>query len=449
MKRIFTTLLLLIGLSPILRAQEAPVQKLVPGKDTIMEYRRSSLYSVLIKHRDLPYGNEIDTAFMSMPVPDKFNDHNLDCRSFESTAKKAKMKGTQKEETNRKDIDNFVCQNQVPTQLIAKWFNRDTLTGAFNMGLIAERGYYDASKSKINIADNSLRGRQALADAGEDLIGKTFLLVNDITFADNGKRASNAAAITKGLGALAGALTGMSSVTDLGNSTAALIDMIDGFTMNITSYLYRLDWNEEASAIFYQEHWFANEEADSVKRAAFDCCNRFNVTYVGSTVTKATILSTKTASAKPKSEQMLKVCTRAVDKSIVELQREYEEFKVNVPISNINEDGTVEVPIGMKEGINEKSEFDVLIAVKDANNKTVYEKVGKIKPIKELIWDNRFGAMEEAEALKEMEDQKKAADMGEEAPGNVTLTATSFKIMSGGNKIFPGCLVRETTIKRD
>ena len=56
--------------------------------DSLSQYHRSSLYSILIKHSQLPYGESIDSAFMVMPVPDKFNDHNLGVRSFESSAKK-------------------------------------------------------------------------------------------------------------------------------------------------------------------------------------------------------------------------------------------------------------------------------------------------------------------------------------------------------------------------
>ena len=141
---------------------------------------------------------------------------------------------------------------------------------------------------------------------------------------------------------------------------------------------------------------------------------------------------------------MLKVCTRAIDKSIVQLQRAYEVFRVNVPIYRINDDGTVDVQIGLKEGINEKSEFDVLMPVEDENGRITYEKVGRISPVKGKIWDNRFGALEDAKALEEDKDAKADEDA---AGGNAYLDATTFKVISGANRIMPGCLVREATIK--
>ena len=45
------------------------------------------------------------------------------------------------------------------------------------------------------------------------------------------------------------------------------------------------------------------------------------------------------------------------------------------------------------------------------------------------------------------ETARKATD--DEPLGNVSLDATTFKVLSGKGKIVPGCLVREVTIKRD
>ena len=117
---------------------------------------------------------------------------------------------------------------------------------------------------------------------------------------------------------------------------------------------------------------------------------------------------------------------------------------LNVPIYRINDDGTVDVQIGLKEGINEKSEFDVLMPVEDENGRITYEKVGRISPVKGKIWDNRFGALEDAKALEEDKDAKADEDA---AGGNAYLDATTFKVISGANRIMPGCLVREATIK--
>ena len=348
------------------------------------------------------------------------------------------------------DIDNFISQNEIAKALISKWFNRDAATGNCNMDLIAERGYYDASQLDIRLAEQSVRGKAQLGDAGTELIGNTFMLVNDITFIDKGENSEKAAVGIKVLGTLFGAITGVDvdAVTDL---AATAVNSIDGFRVNITSYLYRLTWDEERLWGFYNQYYADENYSAEERNAARDAFNAlpyddpfFGIEFIGKTTTSAANLSSKYFAEQSKEDQMLKVCTRAIDKSIVQLQRAYEVFRVNVPIYRINEDGTVDVQIGLKEGINEKSEFDVLMPVEDENGRITYEKVGRISPIKGKIWDNRFGALEDAKALEEDKDAKADEDA---AGGNAYLDATTFKVISGANRIMPGCLVREATIK--
>lgn len=84
---------------------------------------------------------------------------------------------------------------------------------------------------------------------------------------------------------------------------------------------------------------------------------------------------------------------------------------------------TIEAKVGMKEGITEKSLFEVLERVKTSEGKISYKKVGEVKPVKNLIWDNRYMAEEEM------------------AQGS-TLGCTTFKKVSGSD-FTPGCLIRQ------
>lgn len=444
--------------------------------ENIEEYRRSSLYTVLVKHSEANYGSTIDSVFMMMETPDKFNNHDLSIKSFESTSAKAKKvkadkRGTEKD-PNIVDISAFIGENDIAKGMVAKWFDRDPETGYFDVELIKERGFYDASFKSIEQADATVRGRAMLADAGFDLIGKTFMIVNDITFIDHGENSAKASEGIKAglsfLGGIASAVTGDNSYQDLGNSTGELIggiaNEIAGYKVNIISYLYRLDWNEEMLDTFLSEYWIDEQNQDPSKKAAFEASDLFKLSYVGYTMTSAENVSSKTFSTKPLQEQFLKVCTRALDKAIVELQREYDEFKINVPIYALNDDGTVSVKIGLKEGVNEKSTYEVLM--KDmSSGVTKYVRVGMLKPVAGKIWDNRFGAEEEARMLEE--DRKaaeEAAAQGDaEAPaeaavaeaetaaemeeGDPFLGSTTFEIVSGAGKIMPGLLIREVKIK--
>ena len=62
---------------------------------------------------------------------------------------------------------------------------------------------------------------------------------------------------------------------------------------------------------------------DEARRAAFDSTDIFKMVYVGETTTSAANLASRSFSSRSKEEQMLTVCTRAIDKSIVELFDHY------------------------------------------------------------------------------------------------------------------------------
>lgn len=480
MNRLFAVALSLsVSLSSFAQVADS-TDTAVNGKDkgevlhdeSIEQYRRSSLYSVLIRHSNADYGQTIDSVFMMMPTPDKFNCHDLQVKSFESSSAKAKkvkeqLRGTEKD-PNISDIDAFMKENQVAKNIVAKWFDRNPETGVFDIDLVVDRGYFDASYAAIEAADADIRGRAMLADAGFDLIGKTFMIVNDITFVDHGENSAKAGAGIKAglsiLGSVASAVTGDNSYQQLGDATGTVVGTIAnevaGYKVNIISYLYRLDWNEDVQNRFYSEYWM--ESPDPVKKAAFDSDeDLFKMTYVGHTLTSAQNVSSKTFSTKPLQQQFLKACTRALDKAIVELQRSYDEFKVNVPLYAVNDDGTVEVKIGLKEGVNEKSRYEVLMPDM-SSGVTRYVRVGMLKPVPGKIWDNRFGALEEAEMLKadklaaEQEAQQQGqepdqnavqtADTASAEEGNAYLSSTTFEIISGAGKITPGLLVREVKV---
>ena len=135
-----------------------------------------------------------------------------------------------------------------------KWFDRDKNTGAFDMNLIAERGFYDASILDLREARASSRGIAMLADAGEELIGHTYVLVNDIRYAD--KETTKSAV---GGGLLAASLVASFFGVDLSNAVSAVGNLagnIAGFKVFVTSYLFRLDWKDYRGSNCYSNLWF-------------------------------------------------------------------------------------------------------------------------------------------------------------------------------------------------
>ena len=144
----------------------------------------------------------------------------------------------------------------------------------------------------------------------------------------------------------------------------------------------------------------------------------FKLKYIGS----ATVFSGKTSLGGVENEKdmFLKVCTRAIDKSISELQKSFDEFKVFSPLISTK---PLCAYIGLKEGVSEDSRFEVLEKVFGSDGRTKYERVGIIKPLKGKIWDNRFMAAFEKEEGYDLE-------------------FTTFEKVSGRD-FFPGMLIRE------
>ena len=210
------------------------------------EYRRSSIYTILINHEEQKYATEIRDAFVSLPVPDKYNDHNL---SVKVLTMSGKLKDAKSDEENE-EITEFLNNNKVASRLVGKWFNRDIFTGECNSDLVKERGLYDANTYDVIMAEKSARSMALLQDSGEDLIGNTFVLVNDIRYVDKEKTGKAIGGALRILGALASIASGV-DVTDLTDNLGSMMETLKGFKVKVNTFLYQLVWNEEIMMDFY------------------------------------------------------------------------------------------------------------------------------------------------------------------------------------------------------
>ena len=387
------------------------------------KYRRSSLYSILIKHPEKEFGKDIDTVFRMVPIPEKYDNLNLKIRAI-NAAVVSKNNKSDNQNTIDYTIVPFIEKNEIAKRLVSKWFNRKdgkTGDGTFDIDRIIERGLYDADFYDYQTAIRSIRGQSLLADAGEELIGQTFVLFNDIRYIDKEEETALLATGITLVSAMASQFTGglTSLATSYGGAAASrLTANIIGFRVSITSYLYRLNWSDSVAAVFYQDYYM--DEPDMEKKNAYNHDkNLFNLEYIGS----HTIVSSETTlrGVNTKNDMIRKVCERAIDKNIAQLQKEYEVFRVKTPLYSVK---PLTAKIGLKEDIDEKSRFEVLEVVEDDNGRTRYKRVGIVKPVKDKIWDNRF-----------------MAEFEEENEGN-TRTETEFEVVNGSG-FYPGMLLRE------
>lgn len=417
-------------------------------------YHRSSMSMITVVHPADSFSNEIKQAVVAMPFPEKYDKHDLGFTFVEGTPhadRKADLTS---------ELDIFMQKQQVAKRMVASWFGFDGKS--FNLDLIRERGQYDASVEDAQMALQTVRGKAMLDDAGEELLGKTFFLVNDISYIDHKQRAeiaSEGARVTgeaaEAVGDAAGEILGLfggvgKSIGGLvkatgslaktgGDLVAGVTDLlnISGFVVRINTYLYQLEWNDSIASIFYEQYYTLGEDSleDSAKVAAFLAdTTTFKMKFVGKhdqLTDKGTLYSKKS-----QEEQMLVTCTRTLDKNIVNLQRKYPDFQVKVPIYEVvyDDNGKVEAcraHVGLKEGITEKTKFSLLEKSISDDGRTVYKKVGTLKPVKGQICDNRYMAAEEL-----------AENQGSDA------TPLQGTLLKGSKKVMPGMLIMEGDYKK-
>jgi hypothetical protein len=377
-------------------------------------YRRSSLYQILINHQEQKFANDIREVFLDIPVSEHFNNHDLAVKVVDMD-EKLKRAGSANENST---VTNFLERNKIASRLVAKWFDRDFYTGKCDMDLIRERGLYNASEIDKIAASHSVRGNALLEDAGEDLIGNTFVIVNDIRYIDKENRGK---AISAGLGILGGVLGAMYNV-DLSDLTQNLQDMAEtlkGFKVNVNTFLYQLVWNDDIAAEFYQNQYGMTDNS-AAKTNFENARDNYKLRYIGKQENSGSNTSFLGVNLDTPTAMVRKACQRAIDENVAELQHSYEAFRTKTPLISVE---PLTAYVGLKEGVSEHTRFEVLETVQKENGKVEYKRVGIIQPIKNLIWDNRYMAVEENAT-------------------NATLGYTTFKKVSGGD-FYQGMLIRE------
>ena len=372
-------------------------------------YRRSSICSFLITRDDQKMSDRIQNKFLEIPTPDQYNNHDLSVRLLR-VSKKGEFNDS---------IDAWLNNNFIASRLVGKWFDRNVLDGTCSLDLVKERGLYNATELDKELARRSARGTAMLADAGEELIGRTFVLMHEAHYIDNAKRSQNVATGLKIFGAIGGAFLG-SGFSDLFDNLGDMASTFKGFRVKIHTRLYQLVWDDATAGTFYKELYAAAPDAD--KKAAFERQRgMFRLKYLGEVESSGSQNSFLGISEEHPDIMIRKACQRAIDDNVRDLQRDYEVFRVKCPIKSVN-GKEVQVAIGMKEGVNPNSEYEVL-EPQEKNGKIEYKRVGTIVPVEDKIWDNRYMAKEEM------------------AVGS-DLTASTFRVKSGSAP-YEGLLVRQ------
>lgn len=366
--KLFLSIVLLTGYSSICRAQSDSAR-----------YDRPSLCLMMVGRSDMAYSSEIEDVFRQMDMPERFNDHGLGVRVF---------RVPQDGKPITTAIGSFIQHAEVAKKMISKWFGRNKETGCYNISLVQERGLYNTSIQDLNIAMHSFRGKAILADAGEKLIGHTFLVVNEFRYEKhlsiNSEKAKTAKQVQTNLD--------LSNQSDRDAFREQVHEgvLLRDFTISCTSYLYQLVWNDEVAGTFYNAYYFDCDHLQPEKKQYYQQDKEtFRLEYVGAYTDKLTEKNTLRLSTP---NLVKKACVRITDLNIAKLQHKYPQFRIKAALVD---ESPLKAYIGMKEDVSPQSLYEVLEPELHEDGTYTYHRVGTIRPIADKIWDNRYMATEE------------------------------------------------------
>ena len=339
-------------------------------------------------------------------------------------AKYGKVLNKNEVEVNALALEKILNENQYAKRLVAKWFNLQGNTAedaTFDMSTVFNRGDYSVSDIDIAKANMQANPQEVLRRLSAELVDNTYVLVNDITYVTTEEKAAAGKVAVSILGTLFNVLGAAAGVErDIVNVKAInkSLDDLTGFDVRTHSYLFQLVWDEETQGMFENNHW-------NNVQAFLDDQSTYKLKYVA----HAYEADKKTIGDKAnvnRNEYIKYICTRSIDKNIAALQQVYEDFKVKERIIDVVQDKKkvyYTAKIGLKEGISNRSKFQVVKAVQDPKTgKLSYRYVATLKPVKGKLWDNRYY-------------------MAGDRPEN-DLGATYFTKVVGG-EILPGMIIIE------
>ncbi len=334
-------------------------------------YSRSSLSYLLLDFANERYSDELRKAITKAVVPQKFDNNNITTKYIDAPYSPVSQKNTTSslEMQHKRKITEALKSNKYAIKIMRYWWQVND-DGSYSTDLIQKRGLYNATDMDVNVVDASKVGRARLADAGLNLIGKSYVLVLDyhgIKTMDEIYDSEDAEA---------------KRVAERESTVFKPIErMRNGFKGELTAYLFKLNYSDTIQG--YLDASFIDENKIDV--AKFD--DIFNNVYtpykfVLKEVVKAE--GTQLNPGKPlaplrqksKSELFDKLVVSSVEKAISNIEKYVEAFRVKTPVTSLN---PIKAKVGKKEGIGHERRFYVWEYVANRKEKIVAKKVATIR----------------------------------------------------------------------
>lgn len=374
MKSIFPISCLLL-LSILAFGQNASeTGKKVKSNEPATHYDRLALTYMLLDFGTGNYYNLLKQSFKQVKVDDKFDDNTIKQPLLPSPVKREETVNSFAFNPRTPDnvsnkIKDALVQNHSANAVIAKWFSRKD-DGSFGVELLQQRGLYNATDADVVAANASKLGIAKLMDAGEELLNNSFIIVVDVNDLIDMEEVYNR--LQK-------------------DSKTTIARTKNGFKATVSTYVYRINFNDTINAVFWNELWANPNDPDLAKRKAkFDKYN-FPVTYYtrSSTMVEASQYNAGQSLA-PKvqatqEQLLLKLLQDGINNNQASIEKSIEEFKVKASIFSTH---PLEAKIGKKEGLKTDHRYFVYEMQQDKSGIITAKRKGVVRATQYIV-DNR------------------------------------------------------------
>ena len=359
------------------------------------DYSRSSLTFLLLESDRSSTTRRFRTVMEQLSVPDKFNDNNTSQRSveigrFERDPLMLQIQQSQNRRISagsgldeiRKTIENERIANQV----MAKWWSRKP-DGTFSVDLLQERGAYDATDADIIAALAAKRGMASVMDAGEQLINKSYILVFDFHNTKTMEQYYNEVDAAR-----------RERAKQYNTQFTPVERSREGYRTDLIAHLFKIDFNDSVSAVFYQELWIdpaGDDEATRAKKKKKFEEFHFPISYITSVSTTQESSQSKEATFGKKTDEQLfaKLAEECLEEVLFQLSGMYEDFRVRTAVYNTR---PLRAKIGLKEGVSVDQRYFVYEYRLNSRGETYSVRRGVVRATNKIT-DNRAVASGETQ----------------------------------------------------
>jgi hypothetical protein len=328
MKKAFICLTLILSVFCLSAQDITDSAKKVKNQIISSEYDRNSLTIIGLKS-DNPLSDQLAKMIDTVKISDKFYSNDIGFRTIPYNVVVSIFDKVQQEKVFKTEVPKLLNDKKIGQGIVAKWFNRQP-DGTFNTEVLKERGIYNSDDSDLSIASSSKRGQSALMDAGLGLVDHSYVLV---------------------LG-----YSNLMTMNQYYDQTKAAPEArkMNGVKGDMIGLLYKLNFNDSVSAVFFQDMW-ANKGATDLKAKAakFDA-NTFPLVPVKNLIMpmQATQYNAGQSLApkvqKTQDELLKDMVNNSIANVLNHLTYQVSDFKVKAQIYKTN---PIAVKIGKKEGL--------------------------------------------------------------------------------------------------